>query len=630
MIELSEALLRAQRSSTIPAEHLLLRCVLTYGANAYTYKTPRLKQLTYTRQTWSHKAELMLDDTDKVLHGLNLEGYKAILGGGLITLGGEEWVDMPPLWVVGQQRDSQPQSVGGLECGLSLEGIFDRMGKHEATATYAADSGDTRTIKDWLKEVISLTDSGTESTEEQTTWDSYMPLHGDVRYFAGQRLTIDDRRITKLAFKLRRVGFPSGTITFRIYEVDQVDEYEDGLLLAEKAWGDASSLGTLAEWKEVTLDTPVQIDKEVRIICHFDSAGWGDASHYVDVAYNASSVKASEVLTELYTGATWTDQSTYDLAYKYSYSGTPLSVYEDYPAYGLVFDSEDSLIDSFIPADSFRIGLNETRLQLVKWLMGRTNCIAIPKSDGQIHIINPTTSGTDYDNEYSLVQGRDHHNFFNKRFRRRIVSPNYIIFKNHPSHSQSYGGFAKDASADLDEGSGSGSMKEIKTLYVRPLNGAQCTNLAEAYLSKLQMAADKGSAVLPFVHFGQEVYDYVNFVDARAGDNRAGNAGFLVMHYQPGQFNMRIGFGRAPLGVAALPGIATEAGVDERTGVTQGRGPSPWDIELQDWILQLEHVIEEYYASKEDVIATFKDLYEDGHFRNLTATLSMTIPSEAA
>ena len=46
------------------------------------------------------------------------------------------------------------------------------------------------------------------------------------------------------------------------------------------------------------------------------------------------------------------------------------------------------------------------------------------------------------------------------------------------------------------------------------------------------MAAEKGAGVLPFVHFGQEVYDYVNFVDARAGDNIAGNVGALTRFYK--------------------------------------------------------------------------------------------------
>ncbi|GAH30411.1 unnamed protein product, partial [marine sediment metagenome] len=74
-------------------------------------------------------------------------------------------------------------------------------------------------------------------------------------------------------------------------------------------------------------------------------------------------------------------------------------------------------------------------------------------------------------------------------------------------------------SADLTD------MLERETHYVRAVDDAQCTALSGALLSKYQMANNKGSAILPFVHFGQEIYDYVNVVDARAGDNRAGNVG---------------------------------------------------------------------------------------------------------
>lgn len=608
MKDISQSLLRAQRARTILAKHLLIRCVLTYGETEYTYTKTRIKQLSHTRQMFSHKSEVLLDDTDKTLHGLDLEGYKAVLSYGLITRAGEEWEATAPLWVVGQQRDSYRDR---LECSLSLEGIFNRMAKHKATASYTPESGDTRTVKDWLKEIIELTETDTETEVEQATTDSDMPLYSGVRVKAGQRLTISDKRITKLAFKLKKVGDPSGTITF---EIRLVEDGEDGGRLNHKIWGDAFNLGTTYEWCEVTFDTPIEISDEVRLLCNFTG---GDASNYVDMAYNASSVKADEYLTWLYDD--WTAEATYDAVYRYSYSATPITVYDEYPAYGLVFDSEDDLIDSFIPADSFRIGLNETRLSKVRWLMGHTDCIILPKSDGLLHIIDPTTSGTTYDNEFSLVQGRDYHNFFNKRFRRRIVSPNYITFMNHPSHTDSYTGYAKDASADLTD------MKEIETYYVRATSNAQCTNLATAYLSKLQMAADKGSAVLPFVHFGQEEYDYVNIVDARAGDERAGNIGFITVYYKPGQFNMHFGFGRVPLGVATLQGLAAETG--QRLAV---ENLIPLIDSLYSYIEQILDIMDTDMATKEMMRDTLLSFIEDGYFRDLIVTEQIQIPSEAA
>jgi len=586
-----------------------MKCDLSYGNTEYSYTKTRIKEISHTRQSFSHKAEILFDDTDKVLHGLDLEGYKAILSYGLITKAGAEWEATAPMWVVGQQRDSYRDR---LECSLSLEGIFDRLGRHKATASYTPESGDTRTVKDWLIEIISLTDpTSTDSQVTQLESDSSLPIYNGLRYYAGQRLTISDKTVTKLAFKLKKVGSPTGEVKFSIYTVDEDDPLEGGELLAQKIWGDAYNLSETNNWEEVTFDTPVYIDQEVRIVCEFLN---GSASKYVALAYEDSSVVAAEHLTWIYL-TSWTDETTYDAAYKYSYSATPVTVFDDYPAYGLVFDSEDDLIDAFIPADSFRINLNDTRLQKIKELLRYTDCIARPEADGLIHVFDPTTSGTTYDNEYSLVQGRDYHNFFSKRFRRRVVSPNYIVFKNHPSHSDSYTGYAEDASAALTD------MKEIETHYVRATSNAQCTNLANALLLKYQMAAEKGSGVLPFVHFGQEVGDYVNFVDARAGDNRAGNVGFITLYYKPGQFNMHIGFGRGPLGVASLQSLAVET----KQWTPTAENLLPLIDNLYSYLEQVLDILEGK-VDIDDLNEILLALYEDAFFRKVTVSERLRIP----
>jgi len=185
---------------------------------------------------------------------------------------------------------------------------------------------------------------------------------------------------------------------------------------------------------------------------------------------------------------------------------------------------------------------------------------------------------------------------------------------NHPSHDDSHTGFAKDASADLTD------MLERETHYVRATSNAQCTNLATAYLSKLQQVAEKGAGVLPFVHFGQEIYDYVNFVDARAGDERAGNVGFITRYYQPGQFNMHIGFGRSPLGVAALQGLATETG--QRLTV---ENLMPLFDSLYSYVEQIIDIL----GNKADIDTindTLLALYEDAYFRKVTVTERLRIP----
>ena len=447
MITISPSLLRGQRASSILGKHLLIRVVLTYGASTYTYTTTRIKQLSDTRKVFGRTSQILLEDSDKVLHGLDLEGYKAVISRGLITKAGEEWVGMAPLWVVGQQRDSYRDR---LECSLTLEGTFDRMGKHKAESVYTQEDDDTNTVKTLLTAIAAAT----------------------------------------------------------------------------------------------------------------------------------------------------------------------LAPYTNYPAYTITYDSEDDLIDTFIPADSFRVGLNDTRLSKFKELLRYTDCVARIGNDEEIHILNPTTSGTTYDNEYTLVTGRDFQNFFNKRFRRRIVSPNYITFMNHPSHDDSYTGFAKDASADLTD------MLERETHYVRATGNAQCTNLANALLLQYQMAAQKGSGVLPFMHFGQEIHDYVNFVDARAGDNIAGNVGSITEFYQPGQFNMAIGFGKVPFGIPALQGILAE------TGELTAANLLPLIDSLFDYVNQIIDILGDK-ADIDDVNEVLLSLFEDATFKNLTVTERMRIPRGA-
>ena len=442
MIPLSQSLLIGQRARYILAKHLLLRVVLTYGATTKTYTTTRIKNLAHSEQVWGQTAQLNLEDTDKVLHGLDLEGYKAVISYGLITKAGEEWVARAPMWVVGQDRDSYRTH---LECGFELEGTFNRWGKQKARSTYTVPNTNTDTVKTLLS------------------------------------------------------ALAANTLT-------------DG-------------------------------------------------------------------------------------------TNTP---YTNYPAYTITYDSEDDLIDTFIPADGFRVNLNDTRKSKLMELMGWTDCIAIVKNDEEIHIINPTISGATYDNEYSLVEGRDYHNFFNKRFRRRIVSPNKIYFESYPASGDGYSGNATDASASLTD------MLEEETHYGRVTSNGQCANLANAYLLKKQLAADKGSAVIPFWHFGQEAYDYVKITDARAGDNRVGNLGFVNRYYKPGQASMSIGFGRPPLGVPALQGLVSE------TGLSLG-SVMPLIEGLYDYVEQIIDILGDK-ASIDAVNEVLASLYEDAYFRNLTVT----------
>lgn len=148
--------------------------------------------------------------------------------------------------------------------------------------------------------------------EEQTTGAAQQILYGPTdatRY--GQRLTISNRSVTKLAFKAEiDQGSPTGDLTFTIRKVSN-----DAVLLT-KVWADASTIVSGA-WMEVTFDSPATVNEEVRIQVEY--AG-GDISNRIAVYGTTPSVKASEYAGR-YLSAAYNDQVTWDAVYRYTYSG---------------------------------------------------------------------------------------------------------------------------------------------------------------------------------------------------------------------------------------------------------------------------------------------------------------------
>ncbi|TET84398.1 MAG: hypothetical protein E3J36_01335, partial [Candidatus Nealsonbacteria bacterium] len=150
-----------------------------------------------------------------------------------------------------------------------------------------------------------------EYTEEQTEYNTDTYLNPPYYQAAGQRLTIANRRVTKLAFVLYRVGSPSGDVTFSVRKIDNT-------VIQSKVWGAAADLPLSATWKEVEFDTPQVINEEVRILIEFTG---GDASNYIKYSYQNTDVKADEWRTYMGTGG-WGDMrdaTTNDTAYRYTY-----------------------------------------------------------------------------------------------------------------------------------------------------------------------------------------------------------------------------------------------------------------------------------------------------------------------
>ena len=221
--------------------------------------------------------------------------------------------------------------------------------------------------------------------------------------------------------------------------------------------------------------------------------------------------------------------------------GKELTVFSHCVAYIPTFDSEDSLIDVFKPADAFKFGLNETRRDAIKNLLFFTKNVMRAEDDGEIHFRTPVVSGGTYDYEYRLDVD-NYHELFAKSNRNRVVFPNRIIVSSHPDSGDGYTGSAEDtASSDLTD------MEKREHYYLRVVSNAQCDSIAAAILEGYQSASQKGAAQVP-MNVGQEVHDYILLTDARQGDTRAGNIAHIERTAGGGQWFMNIAFGEIALG----------------------------------------------------------------------------------
>ena len=269
--------------------------------------------------------------------------------------------------------------------------------------------------------------------------------------------------------------------------------------------------------------------------------------------------------------------------------GRVINVYDHANWWTPSFDSEDTLLDSFQPKESFSIGLNESRLSVVKWLLNWTKCSIRAQDDGQPHILQPTVSGTTYDYEYSLAAGE--HTFFNKTYRNRLIIPNSIVVVDVDGESSGYRGLAED--------SNSASLLKVQEYHYLALgSAAQADAIAAAILQKYSLEAEKGSGLVP-VNVGQEVYDYVKITDSRENDNRVGNILLLNREYWVGRWTMELRFGPrtgARLMSTLLPSVR---GIGRDTGGGAGQGGDLEAIEalLNELVVQVNELLAAQWAT---------------------------------
>jgi hypothetical protein len=370
----------------------------------------------------------------------------------------------------------------------------------------------------------------TEGLAAQATAGAVVTLAAEVgtRTVTGVALTITNHTVTKLSFYLKKVGAPSGTnVTFKVSQDD------GGSNLASATFAIAS-IGTSAAWCEATLATPLLVNERVWLTVEYTG---GDASNYICVGINSTQLKANEAFVSdaVPDAAAAPDVSWEDAAqscgYKYKYTaGTGVTngvdCFTHCTAYTVVYDSEDSLIDTYIPAAGFQIVQGMSRLEVLDTLLRFTTCVRKFSADGKIHIFVPVIAGTTYAYQYALnVAGT--HQMLAKSVRNALVVPNKITVKSYTSDTDQYSGSATDAT--------SFAILPIETPIKAYLaSNAQGNSIATAMIAQAVMAAQAGSASVP-INLGAEPYDYIKVTDSRANDSRTGNQGQMRWSYIPGK-----------------------------------------------------------------------------------------------
>lgn len=135
----------------------------------------------------------------------------------------------------------------------------------------------------------------------------------DSRY--GQRLTINNRKVTKLSFYTGRNGdLPSVGVDFVIHRVS-----DGSLINTKQLCANAQTFFPIKgvfDWHEVTFDTPVVVNEEVRIVIYaYGSFGSGGIAVW---RTNNNDVKPGERATH-YPSGVWTDIANGD-DFKYIYT----------------------------------------------------------------------------------------------------------------------------------------------------------------------------------------------------------------------------------------------------------------------------------------------------------------------
>ena len=281
-------------------------------------------------------------------------------------------------------------------------------------------------------------------------------------------------------------------------------------------------------------------------------------------------------------------------------AGATLAPYTHTTAVTVTYDSEDSLIDSFAPNDSFHVVVGDTRLAKIRELLDWTRCVVRDENDGELHIFVPTilgntweastayvlqdyvqptspndnftyrctTAGTSdsseptfpttagntvndgtavwtavgFDYEYEDDYGGSVHPFFSKIYRTRLVIPNKFVVQSPKGATPQYEGSATSAASFA-------LLPFTEPKVLRIASNAQGTAIAVALIQRAELDHERGSLSAP-PNVGAELHDFVKVTDNVEGNNRIGNVGYLTSIYEEGAITFHFGFGNILLGAS--------------------------------------------------------------------------------
>jgi len=187
MRTLTDSLQKAQQAGAL---NPLYKIVLTKGTTTYTYEKDRILPSEHDEEMYSHRAKIVLDNSNHELDDKDLKGYDAVISYGF----GKEYSPTAPLSVIDQTFTSDPNK---LICILELEGMPNLMVRDEASENYIPDEEDTKTVKTLANAIAGATlDCFDHCQAFDVVWDAgydtladtYKPKDSFRVYTGGSRL----------------------------------------------------------------------------------------------------------------------------------------------------------------------------------------------------------------------------------------------------------------------------------------------------------------------------------------------------------------------------------------------------------------------------------------------------------